>query len=246
SAYHDSRVREDYEQVVTRVPVYYDRTRQFRDKSDLHPEHPDVDPPPRYAKKTYKLPPPEPDPVWYKWKGDQFIGYDWRWAQTNPRVRENYERHERQKMLARRRSKDRPRRPGKGRGSMELRGWRWVCPGCERLAKVLYLPMAFVNLLDGWMSEEMEAVVEAHKPPPPARRAGAPRGFACDDCHRVRVLSRVAPQFWNAVVGYLTGGLLYGEEVQRPEWLTKDRERPYAPHPHAAPPWPRHRGCRRG
>ena len=36
---------------------------------------------------------------------------------------------------------------------------------------------------------------------------------------------------WNQIVAYLTAGLLYGREVPRPDWFTKDRKRPYKPRP---------------
>src|SRR5439155_26322432 len=49
------------------------------------------------------------------------------------------------------------------------------------------------------------------------------------------------PQFWNAVVAYLSGGLLYGKEVECPEWLTSDRKRAYAPRAGARPAWRRER-----
>src|SRR5438552_6206853 len=44
---------------LNRVPAYYDRNRQYRDTTNLHPEHPANDPPPpKY--KSQKLPPPPP------------------------------------------------------------------------------------------------------------------------------------------------------------------------------------------
>lgn len=99
-------------QTLTRVPIYFDATQDFRDRSQLHSEHPAHEPPKKSRSK--KLPPP-PDYVWYKWKGDEYVGYDWRAAEKNPRIRENYER--RQRVLAkardagkRRRQEDRPPR----------------------------------------------------------------------------------------------------------------------------------------
>jgi hypothetical protein len=37
------------------------------------------------------------------------------------------------------------------------------------------------------------------------------------------------------LIAYLTGGLLYGHEVERPSWFTAQRQRPYKPRPGAAP-----------
>jgi hypothetical protein len=45
----------------------------------------------------------------YKWKGDEFVGYDWRAAETNPLIKENYERHQRRNQLARASTKRRRR-----------------------------------------------------------------------------------------------------------------------------------------
>src|SRR5437764_1455136 len=61
--------------------------------------------------------------AWYKWKGDEYIGYDWRRAESNPRIREEYERQLR--VAERRRAKYRenrdtrgPRRTSQSHGSL--------------------------------------------------------------------------------------------------------------------------------
>ena len=60
--------------------------------------------------------------------------------------------------------------------------------------------------------------------------------FACHRCHRVRFFTRVrVGEAWNQLIAYLTGGLLYGHEVERPTWFTANRQRPYKPRPGAAP-----------
>jgi hypothetical protein len=249
AVYSDRRMRDEFEQVVERVPVYLDRNRRYRrDKSELHPEHPDVDGGTR-KQVRYTLPPVLPDPVWYKWKGDEYIGYDWRMAEKNPIFRENYERHERRKARDREYEKRRRRegklRPSKqyrspyGGGSLMFRGWRWRCPGCEALVKTLYLPMAFYNALDGLMGDAIEREVVANLPAVPVKRYGRGGGFACKDCYHVRNFSRDNHNFWNAVVGYLTGGLMYGYEVEKPPWLTRDRKRAYTPRATVRPAWRR-------
>jgi len=45
----------------------------------------------------------------------------------------------------------------------------------------------------------------------------------------------VPSEAWNQVIAYLTQGLLYGREVERPQWFTKDRKRPYKPHANDRP-----------
>ena len=50
-----------------------------------------------------------------------------------------------------------------------------------------------------------------------------------------RFFSRLEADLWNNVIAYFTQGLLYGREVPRPAWLTKDRKRAYRPHINRAP-----------
>src|SRR2546429_7705251 len=56
-----------------------------------------------------------------------------------------------------------------------------------------------------------------------------PASFACVRCHGVRYYCRIDPNSWGELIHHLSGGLLYGYEVKKPEWLTKDRKR--ADHP---------------
>src|SRR5207302_1418593 len=72
--------------------------------------------------------------------------------------------------------------------------------------------------------------------------------FACDKCHRIKRFSRCDPNAWNEAVTYLSAGLLYGREVQRPDWFPKpirhDRQSsastdPSAPDARSPPPPPR-------
>jgi hypothetical protein len=224
-------------QEIERVPFYQDRTRAFADKSGLHPEHPLVDPvrPPKQPK--YKLAPPPPDHVQYKWKGDQFIGYDWRAAEKNPLIREGYERHQRR--LARTRAAYKARkargevkpRPGAdGGGSLMFRGWMWICPICGKQKKVLYYPLPPINVIRGYGTFAQDDVIDAALAADPSlaepQRAS---GLACMQCHNVSGTGRVRKSVWHQVVVYLSGGLLRGRDVPRPEWFTPDRKRPYRP-----------------
>ena len=54
-------------------------------------------------------------------------------------------------------------------------------------------------------------------------------GFACASCHRVRHVSAAEPAAWNHLVTYLSGGMLYGSDVDKPEWFTPRRKRAYRP-----------------
>jgi DNA-binding NarL/FixJ family response regulator len=248
------RLPPDFSQTLTRIPIYHDRTRAYVDKSNLHPEHPLRDPIPR-KQPRYRLPPPKPDNVWYKWKGDEFVGYDWRAAEKNPQVRIDYERHQRE--LAKERAGQKRRRrehppPSKSQGSLEFRGWLWLCPVCGKTCRTIYLPAPPINLLHDVPRLARMIDVPPILPLPVRERAGVrgtpvdtddPRArerlraqvFACRRCHQVKFFSRLSSEAWNDVVAYLSQGLLYGREVQRPTWFTKDRKRAYAPRPTAAP-----------
>jgi hypothetical protein len=217
------------------------------DKSALHPEHPALDPAPKRRGPSTHLPKPLPDNAWYKWKGDEFVGYDWRSAEKYPSIRTNYERHERRKesrrQAARRRRLEGRLSPSEraqvtgGAGSLLFRGWRWLCPVCQRRVKVIFYPLPPINLLRGGFGclvpdDVIDPVLALLPPIDNLRRA---RGFACDLCHGVRPFSRVDRNGWNETVCYLTGGLVYGREVPKPSWLTCDRKRAYRPIPSRAP-----------
>jgi hypothetical protein len=101
------------------------------------------------------------------------------------------------------------------------RGWRWICPGCKKRGRTIYLPMRQMNIAQyfGVKAErdEVDGVAEI------------PRVFGCMRCHRVRYFSKVDRHGWNALIGHSTGGLLYGREVRRPEYWKATRKRAYRP-----------------
>jgi DNA-binding NarL/FixJ family response regulator len=214
----------DFQQTLTRIPCYFDRTQQYADKSNLHPEDPRLDPVPT-GRQSMRLPPPPPDYVWYKWKGDEYIGYDWRAAEKNPRIRIDYERHERRKAKQRAYAKAHPQ-PSRSTGSIHFRGWKWLCPHCQKTCRTLFLPVPSLPLLSGL--PRLAKLVEIPRP-------ALGQTFACFKCHNLRRFSRVDRNSWNQLIAYLTAGLLYGHEVPRPAWLTRDRKRPYAPRPTREP-----------
>jgi DNA-binding NarL/FixJ family response regulator len=63
--------------------------------------------------------------------------------------------------------------------------------------------------------------------------------FACVACHRIRAFTRIGSNSWNNVVTFFSGGLLYGHEVPRPQWLKTGRRVAYTPRPNRAPSWRR-------
>jgi hypothetical protein len=224
------RIPTDFQQTVVRVPCILPLAwRCAEDVLDLGDNR---SPRPRNAR-AWKLPPPEPDPVWYKWKGDQFVGYDWRAAETNPLIRENYERHQRELARIRAGRREKRRRnppPSTAGGSIPFRGWRWLCPACQRPCRLLYYPLPpisklhcdltyFCDDMPRWFVDEALAALEAQR--------NAPRRFACDGCNRVSGYSGVAPRTWNDVVSYLSRGLLYGHEVARPACAVPKRRHAY-------------------
>jgi len=51
-----------------------------------------------------------------------------------------------------------------------------------------------------------------------------PKGFACQVCWDMRAFSLCDGTWWNELVTYLSGGLLYGHEVERPAWVRYERK----------------------
>jgi hypothetical protein len=228
------RIPDDFEQTIVRVPSYLPIAwRCAEDVLDLGDNR--MPPRPQRNLPSRRLPPPEPDPVAYKWKGEQFIGYDWRAAEKNPRIRENYQRHQRALAWRRAWQKEYRRRkppPSRSSGSLHFRGWRWLCPACQRPCKVLYYPLPpvsklhcdltyFAHDLPRWFVDEALASLEADR--------SAPRHFACERCNRVSGLGAVCHGAWNDFVAYLTRGLLYGNEVERPAAAAPRRQRVFTP-----------------
>jgi DNA-binding CsgD family transcriptional regulator len=238
------RVPEEFVQVVRRVPVYRDRTKYFVEGHE-HPEDPRHDVEARAergARRSMRLAGPPPDPVWYKWRGDEYVGYDWR----SPGAKAWHDRLEGER--ARKREEARRRRARKraasGCGSLVFVEWRWVCPGCSALVRKLYYPAPRVSvapLLDaraipvrlrklvGLVGREGEEEAAS----------GAVSTLACKKCHGVHSLSRVKKNaWWNELVGWLTGGLLYGREVKRPAGVVEGeaaRRNKYTPQFRGAP-----------
>ncbi len=98
--------------------------------------------------------------------------------------------------------------------SMQFVGWRWVCPVCGQLAQRIYCPIP----------GPVAPFVKVGPPGTPDAWTPQPPSFACKNCHRVHDYGRLDGSGWNELIGHLTGGLLYGQEVQRPAWYTTRRK----------------------
>ena len=161
---------------------------------------------------SYRLPPVPPDYVWYKWKGGVYVGD----AGDRKRAarREWYARREGAR--ARRRE-----RGSRATGSLRFGGWMFVCPGCKRTVQRLYCPLPAMRLrvqlsVRGGAAGLGDACEPLH-------------AFACHACHRVVSGSLWEDHGWNTFIGHVTGGLLYGHEVPRPEALEVGRKRAHRP-----------------
>ena len=116
---------------------------------------------------------------------------------------------------------------------MRFAGWRWVCPGCKKEVRKIYYPLAAESVFDflgydpgsgrktgrsacATPKKFLRYDVEKVEPPAPT--------FACCKCHRVGWGTRTTEMTWNMVVSHLTRGMLYGHEVQKPQWYRSERK----------------------
>lgn len=109
------------------------------------------------------------------------------------------------------------------KGGERLVGWRWICPGCKDEVRTVYCPMPMPQWSD-WVGWD----------PAPSGAEAMPQAlstFACMRCHDVCFFSRGdVLESWNSLVMHLTGGMMYGREVERPDWLTEEPKRVYRKH----------------
>lgn len=121
-----------------------------------------------------------------------------------------------------------------GGGPARFRGWCWRCPGlygkaCGRLVRHLYAPLPVWTVGRMLGVEEGLAVAglaERWRPGVDDRLAGT-RRLACERCWRIKRLTFSNATGWNELVSYLSGGLLYGREVERPVDFAYERLRAY-------------------
>jgi DNA-binding NarL/FixJ family response regulator len=105
---------------------------------------------------------------------------------------------------------------------MQFLRWNWVCPKCGKEVQTIYFPLPVRTLFD--YGEFDDPVIElklsdADLPWKPEEK------FACGRCHRVYHFSSIAAGAWNEVIAYLTAGMLYGCEVERPALFVPERKR---------------------
>jgi len=197
----------NFAQEVKRVPIY---KRAPGAKWDVSP----------YPSR--KLPPPPPDYVWYKWKNGKYIPD----KHELKRQRAKQRKALRNALSARPASAGRASRPSRSHGSIRFMGYAWLCPSCQKQVRKLYMPLLRPNL-------EPRPLPDLAKLDADAIQGYAPT-FACKSCHRINTTSLWKSSGWNELIAYLSGGLLYGHEVPRPERLKGveglfARKLPYTP-----------------
>ena len=116
-------------------------------------------------------------------------------------------------------------------GRRVFKRWKWVCPGrigpngeyigCGRTCYRLYGPLppwTVPEALDDRLEIEMpgDSGLAGAWSPGFTDWSRGQRSFACSECWGLRNFSLLGPEGWNLFVTHLTGGLLYGHEVERP------------------------------
>ncbi|HEV8378250.1 MAG TPA: hypothetical protein VGP99_05335 [Tepidisphaeraceae bacterium] len=105
---------------------------------------------------------------------------------------------------------------------MQHIGWRWVCPVCRKQVRTIFYPLPVRTLFDtGEFTDPViqKRLCDADLPQPP------PPMFACHACHGIRYFSSVVPDSWNRAIAWLTAGMLYGSEVQKPASFVPERKK---------------------
>jgi hypothetical protein len=219
----------DFQQTLTRVPVYHRSVARRHYDDTMHPEVRDSP----ASKARLRLPPPAPDYVWYKWsKSGVYLGDNpkyWRKSPSDPGTPPPPAGVLKRKQNC----KPRARCPS---GSSVFRGWMWVCPQCGKRVRTMYLPLRMVSLLIDEIDELKDEGRRMKDEKMQEETVGAtvPSFLACYSCHRVRAFSRIdSKNSWNELVSYLSGGLLYGREVEKPNWFDQGAQRKTAFRPRA-------------
>ncbi len=112
---------------------------------------------------------------------------------------------------------------------MRFIGWRWLCPGCKKQVRKVYYPLAPQTLFDylGFdpaRSKRCRAQSKKFLPCDVDEMPRPPPTFACADCHKIAYTTRTRDTVWNEVVSWLTRGMLYGHEVEKPQWYKRERK----------------------
>ncbi len=115
-----------------------------------------------------------------------------------------------------------------------FRRWYWVCPGlagggCGRRVSKVYAPLPVWTVgraLGIEQGLEVEGLAGEWLPGVMDRWAGR-RSLACDRCWKIMRSTYTNSTGWNQCVSYLTGGLLYGREAEKPDGFAYERKRAY-------------------
>lgn len=132
------------------------------------------------------------------------------------------------------------------KGCVCFRGWRWRCPGrmnedgtfagCGRRCHYLFGPQPV------WTLGRAHGLQESFALPEDSGLAGewfpggvdpvmqtGPGTFACKECWQLRSACLANHQGWNDFITHISGGLLYGREVERPKDICPvvRKRRPY-------------------
>ena len=113
---------------------------------------------------------------------------------------------------------------------MRFWGWSWVCPACRKTVRKIYYPVAPRTVFD-YLGYDPARSTKARAQSKKylaydVEDVGKPPGtFACGVCHGVARFTRTSAQGWNMVVSWLTRGMLYGREVEKPSWYRRERKR---------------------
>jgi hypothetical protein len=97
--------------------------------------------------------------------------------------------------------------------------WAWVCPACGKSAGKLFCPVRWPQIVNFVRWTPTDGLDDLPQPT---------ETFACHSCHKVVDNGRTGTGGWNDLVTYLSGGLLYGHEVERPTWWGKERKKKFA------------------
>ncbi|MFK7790859.1 MAG: hypothetical protein AB8C95_15365 [Phycisphaeraceae bacterium] len=139
------------------------------------------------------------------------------WRHLYDRVPMDFVQRVERTARVRHKRRDHDRHPG------HYRGWDWVCPGrvlatgqrvpCGRICKKLWLPLPAWTIGDALG----DRAGQAWQVMPRLEQAG--RSFACAKCWGVRFdnIDSDPDEAWNRFISVVSGGLLYGREVDRGE-----------------------------
>jgi hypothetical protein len=109
--------------------------------------------------------------------------------------------------------------------------------GCGRLVQTLYAPLPvwtvgrYLDLQEGL---DVEGLSGQWLPGVMDRWAGR-RSLACERCWKLRRTSFAGYRGWNELITDLSGGLLFGREVQKPADFEYERKQAYAKRPRNRP-----------